>query len=209
MNCDSSHIAVRTESCDKTAKTLPAPVQPIEFPGGPFQHVALLVLLNVHLNVHAVSIYFSCNYRHSLQTLHVKEIPVPSQPIMDTFSAFTDFLKERGIKHITTSVYHPQANGCVERYNRVLKDCIQAAERPCWKRANATRIRNKVQNYPRSQLVIESGYASLSMWEKERDGTPVYFPVSVEHQTGLSTFSLPREHRGGTKTWYSTDHQFS
>ncbi|XP_054644460.1 uncharacterized protein LOC129188240 isoform X2 [Dunckerocampus dactyliophorus] len=39
-----------------------------------------------------------------------------------------DFLKERGIKHIRTSGYHPQANRCVERFNRVLKDCIQGAQ---------------------------------------------------------------------------------
>lgn len=43
-------------------------------------------------------------------------------------SAFADFLRERGIKHIRTSVYHPQANGCVERFNRVLKDSIQTAQ---------------------------------------------------------------------------------
>ncbi len=45
-----------------------------------------------------------------------------------TYSAFADFLTERGIKHIKTSVYHPQANGCVERFNRVLRDAIQAAQ---------------------------------------------------------------------------------
>ncbi len=43
-------------------------------------------------------------------------------------SAFADFLSECGIKHIKTSVYHPQANRCVERCNRVLKDTIQTAQ---------------------------------------------------------------------------------
>lgn len=43
-------------------------------------------------------------------------------------SAFTEFLKERGIKHITMSVYQPQANGCVESFNPALKDRIQAAD---------------------------------------------------------------------------------
>ncbi|KAJ8418748.1 hypothetical protein AAFF_G00002470 [Aldrovandia affinis] len=43
-------------------------------------------------------------------------------------TAFSEFLKERGIKYIHTSVHHPQANGAAERFNRVLKECIQAAE---------------------------------------------------------------------------------
>lgn len=44
-----------------------------------------------------------------------------------TSSAFADFLRERGIKHIRTSVYHHQANGAVEHFNRVLKDSIPVA----------------------------------------------------------------------------------
>lgn len=43
-------------------------------------------------------------------------------------SIFRDFLKERGIQHIRSSVCHPQANGCVERFNRVLKNCVQLAD---------------------------------------------------------------------------------
>lgn len=38
-----------------------------------------------------------------------------------TSSAFSDFLNEQGIKHIKTSV-------CVEHFNTVLKDAIQAAQ---------------------------------------------------------------------------------
>lgn len=35
---------------------------------------------------------------------------------------FQDFMKDNGITHIRTSVYHAQANGAVERFNRVLKN---------------------------------------------------------------------------------------
>ncbi len=52
-----------------------------------------------------------------------------------TYCVFAEFMKERSVKHIRTSVYHPQANGCVECFNRVLKECIQtawAAQQP-WK----------------------------------------------------------------------------
>ncbi len=40
---------------------------------------------------------------------------------------FAEFLKKRNIQHICTSVYHPVANGAIERFHRVLKSCIQSA----------------------------------------------------------------------------------
>lgn len=40
---------------------------------------------------------------------------------------FAEFLTSRNIKHVRTSLYFPQANGTVERINRVLKDCVQTA----------------------------------------------------------------------------------
>ncbi len=40
---------------------------------------------------------------------------------------FADFLKKRDIQHICTSVYHPAANGAIERFHHVLKSCIQSA----------------------------------------------------------------------------------
>lgn len=54
-----------------------------------------------------------------------------------TSSIFTAFLDEWNIVHTKTSVYHPAANGAVERFNKVLKDCVQMAvlqKRP-WKQA--------------------------------------------------------------------------
>lgn len=61
-----------------------------------------------------------------------------------TSTAFAEFPAERGIKHIRSSGYWPQANGAVERWNRVLKDCIQVAEmqqRP-WKQAITDFLKN-------------------------------------------------------------------
>lgn len=40
---------------------------------------------------------------------------------------FAEFLKKRDIQHICTPVYHPAANGAIERFHRVLKSCIQSA----------------------------------------------------------------------------------
>ncbi|ROI16643.1 hypothetical protein DPX16_22620 [Anabarilius grahami] len=44
-----------------------------------------------------------------------------------TLAVFAEFLKEREIKHICTSVYYHAANGAVERFLRALKGCIQTA----------------------------------------------------------------------------------
>ena len=42
---------------------------------------------------------------------------------------FETYLSQRGIKHIRTSLYHPQANRLLERFNRVLKQTLQIATR--------------------------------------------------------------------------------
>lgn len=40
---------------------------------------------------------------------------------------FREFLSNHGIEQVTTSLYHPQTNGCVERFNRTLMDAIRIA----------------------------------------------------------------------------------
>ena len=40
------------------------------------------------------------------------------------------FLEERKITHCLSSVYYPQANGAVERWNSVLKNAVQNAVGP-------------------------------------------------------------------------------
>lgn len=53
-----------------------------------------------------------------------------------TSDAFKTFLQERGVVAVRTAVYHPAANGAIERFNRVLKDCVQSAivQSKPWKR---------------------------------------------------------------------------
>ena len=43
-----------------------------------------------------------------------------------TSAEFSDFLAGKGVKHIRTAFYHPQANGGVERFNATLKNGIRA-----------------------------------------------------------------------------------
>lgn len=53
----------------------------------------------------------------------------PTTLISDNGPQFTlpEFLKERVIKHIRTSVYHPAANEAIKWFQRVLKSTIQSA----------------------------------------------------------------------------------
>lgn len=44
-----------------------------------------------------------------------------------TSTEFEEFLKQREIVHLEASVYYPRANGEVEQFNRMLKDCLQTA----------------------------------------------------------------------------------
>lgn len=55
------------------------------------------------------------------------------------------FLRECGIKHMTTSLYEPRENGQVERFNRVLKESVLCANKStdAWKEV----VRKKLWMY--------------------------------------------------------------
>lgn len=135
------------QTCDKSVRTYSPPKQPVELPDGPFQKVAIDIVgpfergsYKCHFAITLVD-YFS-------KWPEVAFVPLVTTETVTTFlasifaregnptsvftdngsqfcsSAFSDFLKERGIKQIRTSVYHPQVNGAVERFNLVLKECL-------------------------------------------------------------------------------------
>lgn len=61
----------------------------------------------------------------------ISQFGVPSTITTDrgaqfTSSAWTDWCRELGIKHIRTTAFHPQSNGMVERFHRRLKDALRA-----------------------------------------------------------------------------------
>ncbi|KAI7797754.1 hypothetical protein IRJ41_019638, partial [Triplophysa rosa] len=142
---------VTCQASDKSAKMVTAPMQPVEYPKGPFQHVAidivgpfergaadckfaitLIAYFSKWPEVRFASSVTTQTVMKFLTTIFAREgnpctITSDNGPQF-TSSEFTLFLKEQGIKHIKTSVYHPQANGAIERFNRVLKECLQAAE---------------------------------------------------------------------------------
>lgn len=151
----SCHHAQTFRHVIKTASTSPAPMQPVQFPAGLFQHVAVDIVGSFEHEAYdcrfAITLidYFSkwpeVAFTNTATTTTVTSfltsvfahegnpciITTDNGPQF-TSSAFerssADFLRERGIKHIRTSVYHLQANGCVEHFNRELKDSLQAAQ---------------------------------------------------------------------------------
>lgn len=52
-----------------------------------------------------------------------------------TSSTFTDTLRTLGCHHSTTTAYHPQANGMVERFHRQLKAALSAVDEIHWSEA--------------------------------------------------------------------------
>ncbi|KAL1270910.1 hypothetical protein QQF64_029926 [Cirrhinus molitorella] len=145
-------------SSDKTANTFAAPLQPVPFPSVPWDKVAIdvvgpfdtavwdcryaLTLIDYHSKWHEVAFTTSIT-THNVFTFLASVFSIYGNPhtiVSDngtqfTSAEFSTFLRERDIRHIRTSLYHPAANGAVEHFHRVLKGCIQSAvlEAKPWK----------------------------------------------------------------------------
>nr|XP_055067975.1 uncharacterized protein K02A2.6-like [Misgurnus anguillicaudatus] len=145
---------------DKTAKLNSAPLQPVPFPAEPWRKVAMdvvgpfesatwdcryaLTLIDYHSKwpevafVSSVSASQVVNFLTSVFSRHGNpECIVTDNGPQFTAAEFSAFLKSRDIDHVRTPVYHPAANGAIERFHRVLKSCIQSAiiELKPWKMA--------------------------------------------------------------------------
>lgn len=158
-------IQTQVSSCelcqklDKSARTVTAPLQPVPFPDVPWSKLGMDIVGPFDTAV------WDCKYAITLIDYHSKWPEVafissvttgvvidflngvfsrhgyPVELVMDngpqfTSDAFTTFLQERGITPVCTAVYHPAANGAIERFNRFLKDCVQSAivQSKPWKR---------------------------------------------------------------------------
>ncbi|KAL7877191.1 hypothetical protein SRHO_G00038340 [Serrasalmus rhombeus] len=154
--CFNYDIAYRLN--DKTARTAPAPLTPVEYPDGPWKKLAMDIVGPFEIGP------AECKFALTLVDYYSKwpEVAFAPQVTARTVTAFlcsvfsqkgnplelvTDngpqflssefasFLKDRDVKHIRSSIYHPQGNGAVERWNKVLKHAILTAEkeRKPWK----------------------------------------------------------------------------
>ncbi|XP_042146224.1 uncharacterized protein LOC121835794 [Ixodes scapularis] len=95
--------------------------------------LGLDAIQNLQLNIHGDTLSCLQTVAHSAELLPVNlrgefsHLFSGELGLAKGFVHQVKFLNQRGIKHCVSSVYYPQANGLVERFNRSLKDFIQVA----------------------------------------------------------------------------------
>lgn len=77
-------------------------------------------------------------------------------------SEMGEYLKQKSIKHITSAVYHPQTNGVVERYNKILKNAIR------WAWANGMNWKESVRNVIMAHRFTPHSSTGVSPFELSR-----------------------------------------
>ncbi len=140
------------QNSDKTAYTHTLPLQPVTLPAQSWQKLAIdicgpfeygsqecrfaIVVMDYYSKWPEIA--FSANdtsqsVRSMLDSIFARE-GLPNEISSDNGTQFVSaefesYPGKRGIKHIRTSLNHPQANGLIERFNRVLKQTLQIATR--------------------------------------------------------------------------------
>ncbi|KAJ8007735.1 hypothetical protein DPEC_G00097290 [Dallia pectoralis] len=152
MDRDLEGLIRSCAACLTSGKTGPpasTPLQPVDWPSAPWDHLQLDIcgeLYNVpHHQRFLVVVYdlhskwpevapmgtvTSAAVVNFLDQLFSRW-GLPRAITMDNGPQFlslefTTFLANKGVTHIRTSVYHPQANGGVERFNQSLKNGLRA-----------------------------------------------------------------------------------
>ena len=149
---------------DKSAKPSFAPLKPVPFPDnawdklcldivGPFELatnqckycITLMDYYSKWPEVGFVNNVSTQSVIDFLKTIFSRE-GFPKEIITDNGAQFkskefSTYLSERGIRHGFSSVYYPQSNGAIERYNGVLKTIIQNAIN------NGKNLKNCVQEH--------------------------------------------------------------
>ncbi|XP_064479116.1 uncharacterized protein K02A2.6-like [Ornithodoros turicata] len=139
------------QTADKSAKTAPGPLTPVKIPEGPWEKVSMdvvgpfekapqncrymITLIDYHSRW--PELCFSNTVTTATVIGFLRQIfsreGHPVEIVTDNGCQFIShefraFLEERGIRHIRSSVYHPQGNGMIERFNKVLKCFVQVAQ---------------------------------------------------------------------------------
>lgn len=135
---------------DKSVKQQYQPMQPVLYPESPWDKVSMDIVgpfekgpKECRFAVTIVDLYskwpevcFTPEVTTSKVLGFMKQIfsreGFPNEIVTDNGVQFRSneyetFLSERGIKHRYSSLYYPQANGAIERFNSVLKNCVQNA----------------------------------------------------------------------------------
>ena len=147
------HVKVCTACIvsNKAGTNVPTPpLQLVEYPARPWQKVALdivgelkwlpenhrylLVLVDLHSKwpeIRATATITSNVVKEFLADCFARW-GLPEQIQTDNerqfvSQEFQEFLLQHGVWHCKTALYHPQANGAVEQFNRVVKDILKTA----------------------------------------------------------------------------------
>lgn len=130
--------------CQSTRNSpAPAPLHPWEWPrqpwsrvhadyAGPFMGQMFLLLVDAHtkwMDIHIVPSATSQltieKMRKTFATLGLPEMLVTDNDSVFTSSEFADFVKCNGIRHVTSSPYHPSSNGLAERAVQTMKNGLK------------------------------------------------------------------------------------
>ncbi|KAG1938978.1 retrotransposable element [Pimephales promelas] len=176
----------------KSGPPVPTPLQPVPWPSRPWEHLQL----DICGEIHGRGIPHHQRFLVVLYDLHSKwpeVVPagtITTQVITDILEVlfarwgmpraittdngpqfisadFSQFLSDRGIKHIRTAYYNPQANGGVERFNQSLKNGVRAhLAQGCTFR---TALNQTLMHYRASQHTTTGASPALLMLGREME----------------------------------------
>ncbi|CAM4645669.1 unnamed protein product [Caretta caretta] len=122
-----------------------APLHPEDWPDNPWQRINVdftgpfegnmfLVVVNVHSKWPEVSLMQSTTAESTIQKLWglFRHSGLPEQLVSDNgpqfiSQEFRNFMKTKGIHHITSAPYHPSTNGLTERFVQTMKQVLKLA----------------------------------------------------------------------------------
>nr|XP_037276745.1 uncharacterized protein K02A2.6-like [Rhipicephalus microplus] len=138
------------KASDKSAKTVRAPLEPVQWPEKPWEKLGIdivgpmerappecrfaITIIDYHSKWPEVAFVSTITAQAVVKVLveifsregYPKSIVTDNgRQFMST--CFEQFLRDRGIQHCVTTLYYPQCNGQIERFNRVLKEYMQVA----------------------------------------------------------------------------------
>jgi transposase InsO family protein len=152
IDADIKKLSEDCHPCRESSPSPPsAPLHPWEFPerpwqrlhvdlAGPFLNKTWLVVMDAHSKWPEVysldSDSTSSSVIRRLRDCFVR-FGIPEQIVSDNGRQFTshefqEFCTGNGIKHTTSSVYHPRSNGEAERFVKTFKDAMSKGPRHDW-----------------------------------------------------------------------------
>ncbi len=149
LDADIEKLARRCTSCQQFVSVpTAAPIHPWDFPpnpwerlhvdfAGPFQGQMYFILVDAHSKWPEVIKMSTTTASATVTVLRsiFARFGVPTQLVSDNgpqFIAdeFKDFLRNNGIKHITSAPYHPRTNGLAERFVQSFKTAMKKEGKP-------------------------------------------------------------------------------